>query len=261
VRATRRSRARSRPEGRTRTERSPLDAAKAAPRRAALDWQRIEAALDERGFALPGRVLPARECTQLRRLFDRSELFRSTIEMEPRSFGHGRYRYFAYPLPPVVEALREAFYAPLAAIANRWQERLGRAERFEPSLAAFLARCHAAGQTRPTPLLLRYETGGYNRLHQDLYGALAFPFQVTIVLSREDADYRGGEFLLTEQRARMQSRATALRLGLGEAVIFPNAVRPVAGPRGWTRGELRHGVSELWRGERLALGLIFHDAS
>lgn len=180
--------------------------------------------------------------------------------MEPRRFGRGRYRYFAYPLPPVVEALRESLYPPLAAIANRWQERLGREERFEPTLAGFLARCHAAGQTRPTPLLLRYAAGDYNRLHQDVYGALAFPLQVAIVLSREGSEYTGGEFLLSEQRPRMQTRGAAIRLGIGEAVVFGNAARPVAGQRGWSRAELRHGVSELRSGERTTLGLIFHDA-
>ena len=180
--------------------------------------------------------------------------------MEPKRFGRGRYRYFAYPLPPVVEALREALYPPLAAIANRWQERLGRSERFEPALTGFLARCHAAGQTRPTPLLLHYGAGDYNRLHQDVYGALAFPLQVAIVLSREGEDYTGGEFLLAEQRPRMQTRGAAIRLGLGEAIVFPNALRPVAGPRGWARAEMRHGVSELRSGERTTLGLIFHDA-
>jgi hypothetical protein len=228
--------------------------------RTRVDRQRIEAELDARGYALPGRLLTARECASLRRAFARDDRFRSTVDMEPRRFGRGVYRYFRYPLPPPVQRLREALYPPLAAIANRWQERLGRAERFEPALDAFLARCHAAGQTRPTPLLLRYHAGDYNRLHQDLYGRIAFPLQVAIVLSREGADYAGGEFLLAEQRPRMQTRVSAIRLGLGEAVVFPNAVRPVAGPRGDARAQLRHGVSELRAGERTTLGLIFHDA-
>lgn len=180
--------------------------------------------------------------------------------MEPKRFGRGRYRYFAYPLPPLVAKLREAFYPPLAAIANRWQERLGKDERFEPMLDAFLARCHAAGQTRPTPLLLRYRPGDYNRMHQDLYGRIAFPLQVAIALSREGSDYAGGEFLIAEQRPRMQTRVSAIRLGLGEAIVFPNAVRPVRGPRGEARAAMRHGVSELRSGERFTLGLIFHDA-
>ena len=180
--------------------------------------------------------------------------------MEPRRYGRGRYRYFAYPLPPVVARLREAWYPPLAAIANRWQERLGRSERFEPTLEAFLARCHAAGQTRPTPLLLRYRAGDYNRLHQDVYGRIAFPLQLAIVLSREGDEYEGGEFLVAEQRARMQTRVAAVRLGLGEAIVFPNALRPVRGPRGDGRANMRHGVSELRAGERFTLGVIFHDA-
>jgi hypothetical protein len=233
----------------------------ALPRLARVDWAEVEAQLDARGFALPGALLGARECSALARLFDDDERFRSTIEMEPRRYGRGRYRYLAYPLPAPVQALREACYPPLAAIANRWQQRLGRAERFEPDLAGFLARCHAEGQKRPTPLLLRYHAGDYNRLHQDVYGTVAFPLQVALVLSREGRDYEGGEFLLSERRARMQSRGSAIRLRQGEAVVFPNAVRPVAGPRGWSAAETRHGISELHSGERTTLGLIFHDAA
>ena len=160
-----------------------------------IDSEQIEAELDARGYALPGRLLAARECEALRRCFGDEARFRSTIEMEPRRYGRGRYRYLAYPLPPRVQALREALYTPLAAIANGWQERLGREERFEPDLAGFLARCHAAGQTRPTPLLLRYQAGDYNRMHQDVYGRVAFPLQVAIVLSREGTEYTGGELI------------------------------------------------------------------
>jgi len=225
-----------------------------------IDWAEIEADLDARAHALPGRLLTARECETLRRQFDDDTRFRSTIDMEPRRFGRGRYRYFDYPLPRRVEELRRALYPPLAAIANRWQERLGREERFEPTLAAFLARCHAEGQTRATPLLLRYGPGDYNRLHQDVYGRVAFPLQVAIVLSREGVEYTGGEFLLAEQRPRMQLRGHAVRLGLGEAIVFPNAVRPVASKQGWSRAQVRHGVSDLLSGERTTLGLIFHDA-
>src|SRR5262245_44262676 len=180
--------------------------------------------------------------------------------MEPRRYGRGRYRYLAYPLPAAVQTLREALYPSLAAIANRWQEQLGRTERFEPDLAGFLARCHGAGQTRPTPLLLRYEAGDYNRMHQDVYGRIAFPLQVTVVLSEEGRAYEGGEFLVGEQRPRMQGRVSAVRLGLGESIVFANALRPVASARGYARAQMRHGVSELRSGERLALGLIFHDA-
>ena len=225
-----------------------------------IDSKQIETELDARGYALPGRLLAARECEALRRRFDDDARFRSTIEMEPRRYGRGRYRYFAYPLPPAVQKLREALYAPLAAIANRWQERLGRDERFEPDLAGFLERCHAAGQTRATPLLLRYQAGDYNRMHQDVYGRVAFPLQVAIALSREGDEYSGGEFLVSEQRPRMQTRVSAVRLALGEAIVFANALRPVAGSRGPARAQMRHGVSELLSGERLTLGIIFHDA-
>jgi hypothetical protein len=224
------------------------------------EWSQVEAELDARGYAQPGRLLTARECEALRSRFDADATFRSTIDMEPKRYGRGRYRYLAYPLPPGVQKLREALYPPLAAIANRWHERLGREERFEPKLDAFLARCHAAGQTRPTPLLLRYDAGDYNRMHQDVYGRLAFPLQVAIVLSREGEEYGGGEFLVSEQRPRMQTRVSAVRLALGEAIVFSNAVRPVAGPRGWARAQMRHGVSALQSGQRIALGVIFHDA-
>jgi hypothetical protein len=225
-----------------------------------VDWEGIAADLDAQGFGLAGRLLSARDCAGLRRLFRDEPRFRSTVDMEPKRFGRGRYRYFAYPLPPLVQALRESLYPPLAVLANHWQERLGRDERFEPTLDAFLSRCHAAGQTRPTPLLLRYQPGDYNRMHQDLYGRVAFPLQVALVLSREGADYTGGEFLIAEQRPRMQTRVSAVRLGLGEAIVFANAVRPVRGPRGDARAQMRHGVSQLHAGERLTLGLIFHDA-
>ena len=213
-----------------------------------------------RGHALPGRLLAARECNALRRSFHDDALFRSTIDMAPKRYGNGRYRYFAYPLPETVRVLRALLYPPLAEIANRWWERLGKTERFEPTLEAFLARCHAAGQERPTPLLLSYGPGGYNRLHQDVYGAVAFPFQVVVQLTAPDADFRGGEFLLTEQRARMQARGWSVRLERGDALIFPNAIRPVATPRGDARATVRHGVSDVVEGQRATLGIIFHDA-
>ena len=176
-------------------------------------------------------------------------------------FGVGEYKYFAAPLPPLVAALRVDLYRHLAPIANRWMEAMGVvAERFPPALGAYLARCAAHGQTRPTPLLLRYTAGGYNCLHQDLYGALAFPLQVTCVLSRRGADYAGGEILLVEQRPRAQSRGEVIVLERGEAVIFPNRHRPVAGARGTYRVTVRHGVSRVTAGERVSLGVIFHDA-
>jgi hypothetical protein len=231
-----------------------------AERVARLDWRAAEESLAARGYALPGGLLAPRECEALRALFDEDARFRTTVEMAPKRYGVGRYRYFAYPLPPVVAALREALYPPLAAIANHWQEQLRRDERFEPTLDAFLARCARAGQRRPTPLLLRYGPGGYNRLHQDRYGAVSFPLQVAIGLSRPGEDYDGGEFLLVEQAAREQGRGHAIALAQGEAIVFPNALRPVASARGHRRANVRHGVAELRRGERFTLGLIFHDA-
>ena len=175
-------------------------------------------------------------------------------------FGVGEYKYFAAPLPEPVAALRTALYRRLAPVANRWMEALGSPERYPADLGSYLARCAAHGQTRPTPLLLHYTAGGYNCLHQDLYGALAFPLQVTCVLSQVDTDYTGGEILLVEQRPRAQSRGEVIVLARGEAVVFPNRHRPVKGARGWLRTAVRHGVSRLRSGERLSLGIIFHDA-
>jgi hypothetical protein len=181
--------------------------------------------------------------------------------MERHGYGQGAYGYFAYPLPPVVAALRAALYPPLAAIANRWSEWLRIDRRYPDTLDAYLERCHAAGQTRPTPLVLRYGAGDYNRMHQDLYGDEVFPMQATFLLSRPDADFTGGEFILTEQRPRMQSRAEVVPLALGEAVIFPVRERPAQGKRGFHRVAMRHGVSRLRSGRRNTLGIIFHDAS
>jgi hypothetical protein len=194
-------------------------------------------------------------------LYGDDRRFRKTIDMERQRFGRGEYRYFARPLPAEVESLRRAFYPPLARIANAWQERLGAEERFERSLAAFLRRCAVSGQQRPTPLLLRYGPEGFNCLHRDLYGDIAFPLQVAICLSRPAHDFQGGEFLLTEGRPRQQSRGEAIALDQGEAIIFPTRERPVEGARGWLRAQLRHGVSRLHSGERFTLGIIFHDAA
>lgn len=227
---------------------------------ARIDWEAVAADLDAHGFArLPG-LLGARDCAALAALYDRGDAFRKTISMEQHRFGRGEYRYFRYPLPPVVTALRRALYPPLARIANRWQARLDDARRFEPGLAAFTRRCHREGQARPTPLLLRYAAEGFNCLHQDLYGAVAFPLQVTVQLARPGVDFEGGEFLLVEQRPRQQSRGAAVALGRGEAIVFPTRERPVEGARGVYRASLRHGVSPLRSGTRIALGLIFHDA-
>jgi hypothetical protein len=216
--------------------------------------------LDALGYArLPG-LLSAGECAETSRLWKREGAFRSHVDMRSHRFGEGEYRYFTRPLPPLVSALRQHLYPPLARVANSWHASLGLEERHPPTLRGFLFRCHEAGQERPTPLLLRYEAGGYNRLHQDLYGSVAFPLQVTVLLSRPERDFRGGEFLLLEQGPRMQARGEAISLARGEAIVFPNSERPVAGARRVYRARMRHGVSRVLEGLRLALGIIFHDA-
>ena len=221
----------------------------------------IAGQIDALGHArIPG-VLGAAECARLAALWQREELFRARIEMARHRFGEGAYKYFAYPLPPAVAKLREALYPALAEVANAMAAALGREARYPPRLTDWLATCHAAGQTRPTPLLLRYEAGGWNALHRDLYGPLVFPLQATILLSRPGEDFTGGEFLLVEQRPRQQSMGTAVALAQGETIVFPVFDRPLAGTRGNYRAQLRHGVSRLVHGERFALGLIFHDAA
>jgi len=239
------------------TRRAPSDV---AARLTALDWDELGHSLDAVGFALTPPILTAPECAALVRMYGDDRRFRSTVEMGRYRFGEGEYRYFAEPLPPLVAELRHQFFPRLAPIANRWMEALGAAERFPTDLTRWLGRCAAKGQHRPTPLLLRYSAGGFNCLHQDLYGALAFPLQVTIALSEPGGDYEGGEFLLVEQRPRAQSRGEAIVLGKGAAIVFPNRHRPVAGARGSYRVTVRHGVSRIRSGERLALGIIFHDA-
>ena len=239
----------------------PSDApAPLSGRIATLDWAAIAAALDAYGCATTGPLLTADECAALAARYDDEALFRSRIIMARHGFGRGEYKYFAYPLPDEVATLRTALYPPLATIANRWNEAMGSDLRFPAEHPAFLKRCHAAGQTKPTPLLLRYAAGDYNCLHQDLYGEHVFPLQLTLLLSQPGADFSGGEFLLTEQRPRMQSRAEVVPLGLGEGVIFPVHHRPVAGTRGTYRVTMRHGVSRLRSGQRQTLGVIFHDA-
>jgi hypothetical protein len=225
-----------------------------------LDWTAIAAALDERGYATAPGLLTSAECKELIALYDDERRFRKRVEMERVRFGVGEYKYFAAPLPPTVQRMRTAFYPRLAPIANRWVTNLHEAQLFPPALDGLLALCREHGQTRPTPLLLRYEAGGYNCLHQDLYGEVAFPLQITCALSRPGSEYSGGEFLLVEQRARSQSRGEAIALEQGEAIIFPNRHRPVRGARGYYRVNVRHGVSRIRRGLRLSLGVIFHDA-
>jgi hypothetical protein len=226
----------------------------------AADWPTLRAELDTRGHArIPGLV-SRDECRELIALYDDDSRFRKTVSLDRHRFGSGEYRYLDRPLPSKVDALRRDFYANLVAVANAWQERLGFEERFERSLASYLRRCHAAGQARPTPLLLRYGVGGFNCLHQDLYGELAFPIQVTVMLSRPRDDFEGGEFLLVEQRPRQQSRGEAFVLEQGEAIVFANRHRPVEGVRGFYRAQVRHGVSRIRSGLRFTLGIIFHDA-
>jgi hypothetical protein len=225
------------------------------------EWPRILAALDERGHTtLPG-LLAAGECGALTALYDDAAAFRSRVVMARHNFGRGEYQYLRHPLPPLVKAAREALYPALAPLANGWHERLRLAPRFPPTLDAYLEHCHAAGQTRPTPLLLKYGEGDYNCLHQDLYGELVFPLQATVLLSAPGRDFTGGEFLLVEQRPRMQSRGEVVPLAQGDAVIFAVNQRPVAGTRGDYRVAMRHGVSRLRSGRRFTLGVIFHDAA
>jgi uncharacterized protein len=225
-----------------------------------LDWDSLAARLDAVGHAITPPLLGPDECEALAGLFDEGR-FRSTIEMARHRFGDGRYRYFEHPLPDTIAALRGSFYPHLAAIANRWSERLpGDPPTFPLEHAQLLERCHAAGQTRPTPLILRYGEGDWNALHQDLYGAVYFPFQILTVLSRRGQDFDGGEFVLMEQRPRAQSRAHVLTPPQGAFVIFPTRERPNRGRNGYHRVGLRHGVSTVTRGQRTALGVIFHDA-
>jgi hypothetical protein len=228
---------------------------------AALDWPAISAQLDAHGCAAIGPLLDARECKAIAQSYPHDQLFRSRVIMSRHGFGRGEYKYFNYPLPVAVAALREALYPPLADIANRWNEAMNIAVRYPPRHAEFLKRCHQAGQTKPTPLLLRYGPDDYNCLHQDIYGEHIFPLQIAILLCAPEVDFTGGEFVLVEQRPRMQSRAEVVPLTQGQGVIFPVHHRPVRGVRGAYRVNMRHGVSRLRSGERFTLGCIFHDAA
>jgi uncharacterized protein len=224
------------------------------------EWPRIAQALGDRGWATTRPLLTADECADLIALYPEERRFRSRVDMARFRFGEGEYKYFANPLPPAVLALRRHAYPHLAPIANDWSAALGAKPAFPPDLDEFLAVCAEHGQTRPTPLLLRYEAGGYNCLHQDLYGDVAFPLQMTCLLSRPGTDFTGGEFLLVEQRPRAQSRGEVVPLEQGQIVIFTTRERPVRGARGTYRVNLRHGVSRITSGRRYALGIIFHDA-
>ena len=224
-------------------------------------WDEAAEQLDRSGCAtLAGLIAPA-DCDALAALYPRDEGFRSRVVMARHGYGQGEYKYFDYPLPPVVARLRTVLYPPLAEVANRWQAMLGRTERYPPKHADFLARCHAAGQRRPTPLLLAYREGDYNCLHQDLYGEQVFPLQLAVLLSEPGRDFTGGEFVMTEQRPRMQSRPEVVGLAKGDAVVFAVQVRPVRGARGVYRVNHRHGVSRVRSGRRYTLGVIFHDAA
>lgn len=226
-----------------------------------LDWRAIEDELTASGCAVTPALLDGQACARLRASYDDDALFRSKVVMARHGFGRGEYKYFGYPLPDVIGELRAALYARLAPIANGWEAALGRPRRFPETHAAFLAACHAAGQARPTPLLLKYGPGDYNCLHQDLYGEQVFPLQAAILLSRPGEDFTGGEFVLTEQRPRMQSRVEAPALGQGQAVIFAVNERPVQGTKGVYRVKMRHGVSRLRSGSRYTMGIILHDAA
>jgi hypothetical protein len=227
---------------------------------AACDWPQLAAQLNEQGYAITAPLLTPVECEAFIEKYADSRAFRSRVVMERHNFGRGEYQYFATPLPPLVADLRESFYSPLAEIANAWMERMNQAERFPATLPEFLDTCHQHQQTLPTPLLLRYQAGDYNCLHQDLYGEVAFPLQAACVLNQHGRDYTGGEFLLNEQRPRAQTRGEAIPLEQGQFILFPNRYRPVRGTRGDYRVMMRHGVSRLRSGERYCLGLIFHDA-
>ena len=229
-------------------------------RLAALDWSGIAAQIDGIGYARVWRLLSPGECDELIAMYDQERHFRSTVDMARYRFGEGQYRYFNNPLPGPVAELRQGLYRHLAPIANDMAAKLPGAASYPADLQAYLRICHAAGQTRPTPLLLRYEAGGYNRLHQDLYGALHFPLQAVFLLSRPETDFTGGEFLLLEQQPRAQSIGQAVALQWGEMMVFPVRERPVQGKRGYYRAPMRHGVSRLHTGRRYTLGLIFHDA-
>jgi uncharacterized protein len=225
-----------------------------------LDWEAVARDLGERGWATTPPLLGAEECAELVALYPDDARFRSRVDMARFRFGEGEYKYFAAPLPPLVAELREHAYPPLAAIAGQWQAALGRDTRYPPTLAGFLAQCARRGQRKPTPLLLRYEAGGYNCLHQDIYGEIAFPLQMTCLLSRPGEDFTGGEFLLVEQRPRAQSRGEVVPLTQGQIVVFTTRERPARGARGTYRVALRHGVSRVTAGLRHTLGIIFHDA-
>jgi hypothetical protein len=240
---------------------NPIAAQPAVARAEALDWEWVRKDLDEQGSAILSNVLSAKECRALASLYPDDGLFRSRIVMARHGFGRGEYKYFSYPLPDVIQGLRTALYRRLAPVANQWNLTMGMDVRYPDEHADFVQRCHDAGQRRPTPLLLQYGAGDYNCLHQDLYGEHVFPIQVAFLLSEPESDFTGGEFVLTEQRPRMQSRPEVVPLRQGDGVAFAVHHRPVQGTRGSYRVNLRHGVSRLRSGQRHTLGIIFHDSN
>ena len=233
---------------------------RAAKRIEQYSWNAVREHLDAHGWALLPKLLTASECTATRKVYADDDRFRSTINMERHRFGRGQYRYFGYPLPSLVESVRHALYAELQPLANAWMQRLGRDVDYPPRLARFLQHCHAHGQNRPTPLLLHYTEGDFNRLHQDVYGSVQFPLQVLIALSQQGTDYDGGEVVFVEQKPRTQSQPIVIVPKRGDGVIFTNRERPARGSRGDYAVQLRHGASRITRGERFVLGIIFHDA-
>jgi uncharacterized protein len=226
----------------------------------ALDWANIHHSLNERGFAKIPEMLPASECMNLRDHYPNQDLYRKTINMHRYRFGKGEYKYYQYPLPPVIESLREKFYTPLATLANVWMKMLNIPIQYPLLHKELLTVCQQHGQSRPTPLILKYEASGYNTLHQDLYGDIYFPFQIVIALSKPGMEFQGGEFVLTEQIPRAQSRAQVLQVNQGDALIFTTNFKPTKGTRGYYRTNMKHGISEVTSGTRYALGIIFHDA-
>lgn len=225
-----------------------------------LNWTEIQGALNQKGFAQIPELLSKQECNELKQLYPQP-IYRSIINMQRYRFGQGEYKYFSYPLPDIIQSLREGFYPKLVVIANQWSDLLGDDTNYPTSHSDFISVCHKHHQERPTPLILHYHQGGFNTLHQDLYGEVYFPFQVVITLSERGNDYEGGELVMTEQLPRAQSKANVLTPNLGDAIIFTTNFRPVKGIRGYYKSKMRHGVSDVKSGERYALGIIFHDAS
>lgn len=226
-----------------------------------MDWHAITNSLNTKGYAVIPNVLSANECLHLSGLYDDHYLYRNTINMKRYRFGEGEYKYFSYPLPPTIQALREILYSPLAMIANEWMRKLSTDVEYPASHEELIKKCEEKAQVRPTPLILRYESGGFNTLHQDLYGEIYFPFQAVFVLSQEGRDHEGGEFVLTEQIQRAQSKIHVLHPNQGDAVIFTTNFRPIQGSKRYYKAKMKHGVSEIKKGIRYSLGIIFHDAA